>query len=335
MSLAYMAWDFGVVVALGACYSWFASFGLPGLVVYWNLQGFFLWALFVVGHDCGHGSFSRLGWINDVCGHICHAPLMVPYWPWQLSHRLHHTNHNHLTNDTSHPWLTEAQEAEMNLLHLFLLHSPWAALFKYTVIYLALGRRDGSHFSPWSKLFPTLELQVKCGVSTAVCVAFAAWLYGRVGGDLAILASMYFAPLAVFNFWITMVTYLQHHSEGTEVLEDGAWTFVRGALETVDRPYGRPIDVLAHHITDGHVVHHFFPTAIPHYHLEKATAAVASYLGERGLYKKIDTTWTFVAQFARLSDRLRGLERTPGAVGVFRYKAPAEPAAAGLGVARR
>lgn len=56
-------------------------------LVFWNIAGFFMWGIFVVGHDCGHGTFSNFEMVNDILGHVMHGSICVPFYPWQVSSR--------------------------------------------------------------------------------------------------------------------------------------------------------------------------------------------------------------------------------------------------------
>jgi len=252
-------------------------------LVYWNLTGFFLWCMFVVGHDCGHGTFSNSELLNDVCGHILHGCLMVPFYPWQLSHRRHHMYHNHVDKDYSFPWYTEDNlkinkvNALFNRNRFVMLPLPFIGWAMYLI-----GFPDGSHFLPipFQKLWAETEKidYFKCLFSTMTVLAFAATVGYFNSFSLGKIAFYYGASWIGFSWWLTTVTYLQHHGPETTSYKEGEWKFVDAAFETVDRKFGYGIDNLHHNITDGHVVHHLFFTKIPHYNLMLATRALQKHM---------------------------------------------------------
>lgn len=259
-------------------------------IAFWNISGFYMWCLFVVGHDCGHGTFSEHELLNDIIGNLVHATIMVPYFPWRLSHARHHMYHNHVVKDYSHPWYTEERytlpdEVAARTVRRFPLIRATFPLYGWFV-YL-YGMPDGSHFFPfrWHRLWrdtPDSEKR-KCYVSTVTVLFVLGGIAKALNYDLNTFMFYYGVPLGIFGWWLVTVTYLQHHSPNTLVYDDTNWTFVNAAFETVDRTYGFGIDGLHHNITDGHVVHHLFYTKIPHYHLTEATVALKEYLKGNGL----------------------------------------------------
>jgi omega-3 fatty acid desaturase (delta-15 desaturase) len=93
-SLYYMFYDYAMWFGLVAIMKgvkgtliW-DSFALWQQIVlcifFWIATGTFMWAIFMIGHDCGHGTFSDNEYINDLFGHITHGSLLVPFYPWQV-----------------------------------------------------------------------------------------------------------------------------------------------------------------------------------------------------------------------------------------------------------
>lgn len=261
-------------------------------VAFWNFAGFFMWSLFVVGHDCGHGTFSNYEWFNDLIGHICHASILVPYYPWRMTHHRHHMYHNHEHKDYSHPWHTpEYYDRPGNEIpRLFNNPILRATMPLYGWFLYLVGMPDGNHFIP----FPSDRMwkesasseSIRCVFSTATVIVAQYAIWSMFSWSVSDVMFYYAVPLAIFGWWLVTVTYLQHHTPNTKVFNDSNWTFVEAAFETVDRVYGFGIDSLSHHITDGHVVHHLFFTKIAHYNLPAATEALQNHLAENGLTEK-------------------------------------------------
>lgn len=273
-SLSYFWLDLGLIAGLYAIAQtldawWFFP-------IFWLLQGTMFWALFVVGHDCGHGSFSRQKWLNSVIGHLCHTPILVPYHGWRISHRTHHSNTGNLDTDESWYPVSQAKYQQMPWYEkLFRFYVPLLAYPVY--LFRRSSDRKGSHFHPDSALFRPSE---KWDVLTST----ALWLLmvGFLGGltyayGWLFLVQYYLAPYLVFIVWIDLVTFLHHTEQEIPWYRGKDWFFLKGALSTIDRDYGFLNAI--HHNIGTHVAHHIFLT-MPHYYLKTATEAIKPVLGD-------------------------------------------------------
>jgi omega-3 fatty acid desaturase (delta-15 desaturase) len=61
------------------------NYGFLLFPVYWYIQGTLYTLLFVLGHDCGHGSFSFYPLLNDIVGTILHTWILAPYYTWKVN----------------------------------------------------------------------------------------------------------------------------------------------------------------------------------------------------------------------------------------------------------
>jgi omega-6 fatty acid desaturase (delta-12 desaturase) len=74
---------------------WYVSYRLVA-VSYWLalvpmvLAAGFLVRVFIIFHDCGHGSFFRSQKANDAVGFITGILTLTPYYDWRREHAVHH-----------------------------------------------------------------------------------------------------------------------------------------------------------------------------------------------------------------------------------------------------
>ncbi len=52
--------------------------------------------LFIIFHDCGHGSFFKSKKANDIVGKLIGVLVFTPYTPWHKSHKIHHATSGNL-----------------------------------------------------------------------------------------------------------------------------------------------------------------------------------------------------------------------------------------------
>ncbi|KAI1097859.1 fatty acid desaturase-domain-containing protein [Jackrogersella minutella] len=311
--------------------------------VYGFLQGLVGVGLWILAHECGHGAFSLHRRLNDIVGWLLHSALLVPFFSWKFSHARHHRFTGHMQKDMAFVPRTSRSHfvqsigcALSNIMEMEVLEdAPLINLIRLLgqqlggwQVYLLLNATAGedsmqnqdakwwrrSHFDPWSGVFRPQEAIFIFISDVGLAIVCAGLYYGSMALDWQTMFLLYGVPYFWVNHWLVAITYLHHTHQDVPHYDGEKWTFVSGALATVDRDFGFIGRHVFHGIIDTHVVHHLF-SRIPFYHAEEATRAIKPLLGD--LYHSDESS--FVGSLWETSRSCQYVENDPANPGVLKW----------------
>ena len=221
--------------------------------------------LFIIQHDCGHGSFSPSPTWNDAVGRALGVVTLTPYRYWRRFHALHHATSGKLEQRGFYdvvtltlreylalPWWKRlAYRAYRNPVFLFAV-AP-------TVLFVVLNRIPLLAPRAWSA-------ERRSILGTDVALAAVTGLLAATIGLRAVLLIQ--VPVIVIASGVGMwLFYVQHQFEDTYWEPAGRWDFTRASLAGSSY-FALPAWL---HWFTGHIglhhIHHL-NTRIPNYRLQ-------------------------------------------------------------------
>jgi acyl-lipid omega-6 desaturase (Delta-12 desaturase) len=224
----------------------------------------FLVRLFMIQHDCGHGSFFSHRHSNDWVGRVIGVLTLTPYDFWRRSHAIHHATAGNLDR-------RGIGDVDMLTVREYRALSYWGRLkyrlYRHPLIMFGLGpaylfllqqrlpvglMRNG--WQPWASTMAT-------NLAIALIIAILVWLVGIKAFLLVHLPIMLLAGTA--GVWLF---YVQHQFERTMWARDGEWRLHDAALRGSSH-YDLPAFLRWFTANIGvHHVHHLC-SRIPYYRL--------------------------------------------------------------------
>jgi omega-6 fatty acid desaturase (delta-12 desaturase) len=227
----------------------------------------FLVRLFMIQHDCGHGSFFRQRAANDWVGRVIGVVTLTPYDFWRQTHAIHHATSGHLER-------RGMGDVDTLTVREYQLLSFWGRLryraYRHPLVMFGIGpaylfllqqRLPVGLFSGgWRPWLSTMATNV-------AIAAIAASLIRLIGLGPFLLVELPTILLAgSIGVWLF---YVQHQFEMTFWAHDSEWTFHEAALRGSSY-YDLPgvlrwftANIGVHHV-------HHLCSRIPYYRLPRA-----------------------------------------------------------------
>lgn len=244
--------------------AWGIMSGYYAMLAAAPLAGLLLLRLFIIQHDCGHGSFLASRSSNDWTGRVLGALTFTPYDCWKRSHALHHASTGNLDArgfgdvDT---WTVREFHDSSRLMRLFYrVYRHPIVLFGVGPAYLFLFRhrlpiglmKQGSKY--WLSAIAT-------NLATAGVLAALVYGFGLLAVLLTVLPVLLIA--ASSGVWLF---YIQHQFEDAHWDRKTDWSFHEAALlgsSHLDLP--QPLRWFTGNIGVHHV--HHLASRVPFYRL--------------------------------------------------------------------
>lgn len=191
------------------------------------LAGLFQVRVFILFHDCCHGSFFRNSRANDWTGSLTGLLTFTPYHQWRYQHSVHHATSGHLEQrGVGDVWtMTVSEYLGSSRLKRFgyrLTRNPFV-LFVVAPIYLFVfkqrfGRKGGTRRE-------TLSVWRMNAALAVLAVGMAAW----VGwANYLVLQSVAITVAGAAGIWLF---YVQHQFEEAYWERGEEWDYTAAALQ--------------------------------------------------------------------------------------------------------
>jgi acyl-lipid omega-6 desaturase (Delta-12 desaturase) len=228
------------------------------------LAGAFLVRVFIIFHDCGHGSYFKSRWANDIVGFIAGVLTFTPYYHWRWEHAIHHGSAGHLDKrGTGDIWTMTVQEyleasrwrrfsyrLARNPLILFVVAPLVVFLIRQRFASSGADRRE--RHSVWM-----MNVAIFC------MAALLSWAFGIAAYVMIQLIVMVVAGAA--GVWLF---YVQHQFEDVYWERGENWSYTAAALQGSSfYKLPRVLQWFSGNIGFHHI-HHLSPR-IPNYNLQK------------------------------------------------------------------
>lgn len=225
----------------------------------------FVVRMFIIFHDCTHGSFFKNKKANNIVGTIMGVLTLFPYEKWKREHSIHHASSGNLDKrGVGDIWVMTIEE--------YIAASKWTRLqyrlYRNPLVMFGLGPL---YLIMITSRFNRKDARKKERTNTYVINAALVVLYGAVIAlvgwqSFLIVQGITMFTAGLLGIWLF---YVQHTFEDSYFEDESEWDYVKAAIE--GSSYYELPKVLQW-VTGNigfHHVHHLSPR-VPNYNLEKA-----------------------------------------------------------------